>query len=110
MKLLIDENISYRILKHIDVHFPDSAHVTSIKEGRVTDLMIWNYAKEHNFVIVTYDEDFYEWQQLRDSPPYIVWLRFGNAPTRFIADKLVRHKNNILNIVSDEVNDILEIY
>jgi len=110
MKLLIDENISYRILKFIDTHFPSSAHVTSIKNSKVTDLEIWRYAKQHDFVIVTYDEDFYEWQQLRESPPHIVWLRFGNAPTRFIADKLIRNKNNILQMVSDEMYGILEIY
>lgn len=110
MKLLIDENISYRILKVIDEHFPGSVHVTSIKKGRVTDLEIWGYAKQHDFVIVTYDEDFYEWQQLRESPPHVVWLRFGNAPTRYIADKLIRNKYNILQMVSDEMNGILEIY
>ena len=107
MKLLVDENISHRIIKIIDTHFPGSAHVTSIKEGRITDLDIWNYAKKHDFVIVTYDEDFYEWQQLKNSPPYIVWLRFGNAPTRFIAEKLIRHKNNILRMVSNKKKNIL---
>lgn len=110
MRLLIDENISFRILKFIDSHFPGSAHVSSIKNGKITDLEIWSYAKQHDFVIVTYDEDFYEWQQLKESPPHIIWLRFGNAPTRFIAEKLIRNKNNILQMVSDELNGILEIY
>lgn len=69
MKLLVDENISYRILRLIGKSFPDSIHVTAIKEGKVTDTEIWNYAKENNFIIVTYDEDFYEWQQLKGFPP-----------------------------------------
>jgi predicted nuclease of predicted toxin-antitoxin system len=110
MKLLIDENISFRILKFIDSHFPGSAHVSSINIGKITDLEIWSYAKQHDFVIVTYDEDFYEWQQLKESPPHIIWLRFGNAPTRFIAEKLIRNKNNILQMISDKMNGILEIY
>ena len=110
MKLLLDENISFRILKYIDFHFPGSAHVTNIKKGKLTDREIWNYAKLHNYVIVTYDEDFYEWQQLRDFPPFIIWLRFGNATTRYIADKLNRHKNDILKMVSDESKGVLEIY
>lgn len=110
MRLLIDENISFRILKFIDSHFPGSAHVSSIKNGKITDLEIWSYAKQHDFVIVTYDEDFYEWQQLKESPPHIIWLRFGNAPTRFIAEKLIRNKNNILQMISDKMNGILEIY
>ena len=92
------------------MHFPGSIHAASIKNGRVTDLEIWSYAKKHDFVIVTYDEDFYEWQQLRESPPHIVWLRFGNAPTHYISDKLIRNKKYIMQMVSDEMNGILEIY
>jgi len=53
---------------------------------------------------------FYEWQQLRDFPPFIAWLRFGNATTRYIAEKLIRHKNDILKMVSDESKGVLEIY
>lgn len=110
MKLLLDENISYRCLKYIDTYFPGSAHVTNIKKGRITDKEIWDYAKLHHYVIVTYDEDFFGWQQLRDFPPFIIWLRFGNASTRYIADKLNRHKNDILNMISDESKGILEVY
>jgi predicted nuclease of predicted toxin-antitoxin system len=84
MKLLIDENVSHRILRLIDENFPHSKHVTTIKK-RISDIEIWNYAKENGFIIVTYDEDFYDWQQLRGFPPKIVWLRIGNAPTKRIA-------------------------
>jgi len=110
MKLLLDENISYRALKYIDSHFPGSVHVSNIKKGRITDREIWDYAKRNDFVITTYDEDFYEWQQLRDFPPFIIWLRFGNASTRYIAGKLIHHKNDILKMVSDETKGVLEIY
>lgn len=110
MKLLLDENISYRILKYIDTHFPGSDHVTTIKKGRIKDREIWEYATRHDFVIVTYDEDFYEWQQLLDYPPFIIWLRFGNASTKYIADKLNRHKNDIMKMLSDESKGVLEIY
>ncbi|NBC04253.1 MAG: hypothetical protein GVY20_11170 [Bacteroidetes bacterium] len=110
MRLLLDENISYRCLKYLDKHYPGSSHVTNIKKGRITDREIWDYAKLHNYVIATYDEDFYEWQQLRGFPPFILWLRFGNASTRFIADKLIRHKKDILRMISDESKGVLEIY
>jgi predicted nuclease of predicted toxin-antitoxin system len=45
MKLLVDENISWRVLRLIE-GFSDSEHVTGIKEGKVTDLDIWHYAKK----------------------------------------------------------------
>jgi predicted nuclease of predicted toxin-antitoxin system len=110
VKLLVDENISYRILKYIDEKFVGSQHVSTMKKGRVSDLQIWKYAKEHDFIIATYDQNFYEWQLLRDFPPYIVWLRFGNAPTKKIAKNLNAHKNKIMNMLSSENVGILEIH
>jgi predicted nuclease of predicted toxin-antitoxin system len=84
MKLLIDENISYRIIKLIENYFPGSIHVSSISNSRLTDLEIWKHAKDNNFIIVTHDEDYYEWQLIRENPPKTIWLRFGNTPTEII--------------------------
>ena len=58
MKLLFDENISYRIIKLLLRYFPDSIHVSTLKDTRLNDLEIWQYAKDQQYCIVTYDEDF----------------------------------------------------
>lgn len=109
MKLLVDENISHRILPIIEEFYPGSDHVKNIGTSPVSDRFIWQYAQNHDYVIVTYDEDFYEWQQLRGYPPHIVWLRFGNAPTNYIAKKLLSHKDNILKMAKSKDLGILEI-
>lgn len=70
----------------------------------------WKFAEKHNFIIVTYDQDFYEWQQLKGFPPYLVWLRFGNAPTRKIARELNKNKRKIFNLLSSEDTGLLEIH
>lgn len=94
----------------VNKNFPESEHVTSVEDGKVTDLEIWDYAKENNFIIVTYDEDFYEWQQLKSFPPNIVWLRIGNAPTNRIAQQLNSNKYEILKMARNKYNGILEIH
>lgn len=73
-------------------------------------LKTWKFAEKHNFIIVTYDQDFYEWQQLKGFPPYLVWLRFGNAPTRKIARELNKNKRKIFNLLSSEDTGLLEIH
>lgn len=40
MKLLIDENISYRIVHLIKAYFPDTIHVSSIRKPRFSDIDI----------------------------------------------------------------------
>ncbi len=69
MKLLIDEDILHHIIKLMDKHFQKSIRVSLIRENRFTDLDIGHYAKENEFIIINYDEDFYEWQILRGYPP-----------------------------------------
>jgi predicted nuclease of predicted toxin-antitoxin system len=109
MKLLRDENISHRMLPIIEEYFSGSVHVKDISEAPASDRFIWEHAKEHNYIIVTYDEDFYEWQQLRGFPPYVVWLRFGNAPTKYITQKLLNQKDKILKLANNKEDGTLEI-
>lgn len=110
MKLLFDENISYRILKLILKYYPESTHVSKLKNARLTDLEIWQYAKDQQYCIVTYDEDFYEWQNLMGMPPKIIWLRFGNAKTEIIAEKLIKNVDQIQEFLNDEHLGLIEIH
>jgi len=34
--------------------------VSGMNNNRLGDKVIWKFAKDHNYIIVTYDEDFYE--------------------------------------------------
>ncbi len=58
MKLLFDQNLSYRLPELLKTLYPDSAHVSSIGLRDASDSEIWDYAKEHGFVIVSKDSDF----------------------------------------------------
>lgn len=58
MKLLFDQNISFRIVKKVSHLFPDSKQAKQIGLDRATDTRIWDYARDNNFVIVTFDGDF----------------------------------------------------
>lgn len=110
MKLLIDENISYRLVHLIKAYFPDTIHVSSIRKPRFSDIDIWLYAKENNYTIVTFDSDFYEWQLMRGYPPKVIWLRIGNTKTETIANELIINKDQIHSFISDKETGLLEIY
>jgi predicted nuclease of predicted toxin-antitoxin system len=57
VKLLLDENLSERLLPQLQEVFPGSAHVRSLSLGGATDETLWSYAAEHEFLLVTKDED-----------------------------------------------------
>ena len=69
--------------------FPDSSHVQFHNLAEKTDTEIWEFAKLNNFCIVTQDADFAERSRLYGSPPKVVWLRCGNAPTNTV-ETLIR--------------------
>ena len=111
MKLLFDANIFYRIVKKLQKDFSNSLHVSRTGlNPPISDRMIWQFARQNDFLIVTYDEDFYELSNLYGSPPKVIWLRFGNAPIQFIAQRLLFFKKDIENLALDPQADLLEIF
>ena len=101
MKLLFDQNISHRILKILSDQFADS---TSVKQENLidsSDKVIWEFAKKSNYIIVTQDSDFNDFNSLYGFPPKIIWIRTGNLKTEELAYVL---KNHFLEIKDFENN------
>jgi predicted nuclease of predicted toxin-antitoxin system len=73
MKLLFDQNISFRIIEKISNLFPDSKQVRQINLENCKDLEIWEFAKENDYVTVTFDSDFYDLGMLKGIPPKVIW-------------------------------------
>ena len=58
MKLLLDQNLSRKLIKQIEDAYPGSCHLTSVLPESSTDREIWLFAEENDFIIVTKDDDF----------------------------------------------------
>jgi predicted nuclease of predicted toxin-antitoxin system len=78
MKLLLDENLSRRIVPFIQNSFPGSTQVALIGLELVNDRVIRQYAIDNGYIITTQDADFYEMSLIHGQPPKIVWLKMGN--------------------------------
>jgi predicted nuclease of predicted toxin-antitoxin system len=78
MKLLLDENLSRRIVPFIQESYPDSTQVALIGLEQVNDVEIRQYAIDNTFIIATKDADFYEMNLVYGQPPKIIWLKMGN--------------------------------
>ncbi len=84
-RLLLDENLSERLLPPLIDLFPGSAHVRALGRSGASDTSVWEIARDGGFLLVTRDEDFVGMSVLRGSPPKVVWLNIGNARNAFIA-------------------------
>ena len=101
MRLLFDQNISYRILKKLPKSFSDCVQLNQVGLKNCNDSDIWQYAHDNNYVIVTFDSDFYDISLLNSSPPKIIWLKTGNHTTQEIADLLIANENSNKEFISN---------
>ena len=95
MKLLLDENISYKLVKFLHKDFPDSSHITFLKMQGSTDTKIWEFAQKEHYIIVSKDNDFRQRSFLLGFPPKVIWLSIGNGGIESIKNTLL---NNIAAI------------
>lgn len=91
MKLLYDQNLSPRLPKLLADIYPESLHVRSLSMQESTDSQIWEYAKAHEFSIVSKDADFQARSLLFGHPPKFIWLRVGNCPVQTIETLLRKY-------------------
>ena len=82
MKLLLDENLSRKLVVRLAELYPDSAHVADLDLLARPAREIWTFAQQEGFVIVSTDADFYELATTLGPPPKVVWLRRWTHPTR----------------------------
>ena len=107
MKLLLDENLSDRIIPRIKDLYPDSAHVKTLGLTNTDDMLIWEYAKANSFVIVSKDADFHQRSLLYGHPPKFMYLRIGNSSTSKIVQILRDDFETISQFGNTEVESIL---
>ena len=110
MKLLFDQNLSFKLCKAVADLFPESNHVRLVGLSEVGDQLLWDYAKANGFTIVSQDADFAEMAALLRSPPKVIWLRVGNQSTAVISTLIRRHAELIAAFGNDDDAACLEIY
>lgn len=110
MKLLLDENLSRRIVPVLQENYPESSQVALLGLEGGDDRSLWEYAKQQGYVLVTQDSDFHEMSVLYGFPPKVIWLKCGNQPRKVIAGRLLDHCEAVEQFYTDEKKSCLEIY
>ncbi len=111
MKLLLDANISWRLVKKLESLYPHTVHVDSLDLAKPPpDRAIWDYALKNGYTIVTNDEDFNKLSQGHGFLPKVILLKTGNQSTEYIAGLLLNQINEISDFIASHEYGLLEIY
>jgi predicted nuclease of predicted toxin-antitoxin system len=78
MKLLLDENLSRRLVPFLQHAYPGTSQVCLLGLESADDTRVWQTAKDEGYTIVTRDADFQELTLVWGQPPQVIWLKTRN--------------------------------
>ena len=96
MKLLLDENLSRRLVPFLQHDYPGTSQVVLLGLESASDRVVWQKAKDDGYVIVTRDADFQELSLVWGQPPKVVRLRTLNQTRAATLKVLIDHRELIV--------------
>jgi predicted nuclease of predicted toxin-antitoxin system len=96
MKLLLDENLSRRLVPFLQHDYPDSSQVVLLGMESATDKEVWQKAKDDGYVIVTRDADFQELSLVWGQPPKVIRLKTLNQSRAATLKVLLENREVII--------------
>lgn len=88
---LVDVNLP----KHFSFFNADNFQFVIDINGKADDRDIWQYAKEHDLVILTKDSDFYDRCLIDADSPKVVYFQLGNMLLKELHQFFTLHWENI---------------
>lgn len=107
MKLLLDENLSRRLVPFLQHDYPDSNQVVLLGMESASDKEVWQKAKIDGYVIVTRDVDFQELSLVWGQPPKIIRLRTRNQSRAATLKLLLDNKEAVFEALI--ANDLASV-
>jgi predicted nuclease of predicted toxin-antitoxin system len=107
VKLLLDENLSPKLVGYLTYEFPGSSHVELLGMRGHSDAEIWKLAKRDGYVLVSKDDDFRQRSFVYGAPPKVIWLSVGNAGTFAVRQLIMAEVAHIEAFVADSEESLL---
>lgn len=110
MKILVDQNISFRLVNRVADTFPEIKQVRELGLENATDREIWEFARREGFTILTFDVDFFNYSVVWGFPPKVIWLHASNQTTAHVEFLLRKNSVAIVNFIEDADVACLEVF
>lgn len=107
MNLLLDENLSPRLIPRLLSLFGVLTHIRDIGLQRADDKIIWEWAKGNGYTVITTDADFVVMSQRLGWPPKVIHIEQCDFPLRVIEDILRRNAVRISELDKDNEVGVL---
>jgi predicted nuclease of predicted toxin-antitoxin system len=107
VKLLLDENLSRRMVPALEARFPGTSQVSLVGLQSATDREVCDFAAAHGFVIVSKDDDFQRLVAARRYRPKLIHLALGNATRDDVLSALLALADRLeAALATDEIGSV----
>ena len=106
MKLLIDNNLSWKLVRELAVEFSGSVHADQLGVVDPDDAYLWAVARDGGYAVLSKDDDFFALSQALGHPPKVLLVALGNCTTGGVVDLL---RDHLLEIYAFEVDPLASL-
>jgi predicted nuclease of predicted toxin-antitoxin system len=99
MRFLVDAQLPPAFARYLESAGHEASAVRDLGLHHATDREIWDFARDHGWILITKDEDFALRAIDDESGAPVVWLRIGNSTNRV----LLAWFAPLLEVVIDEL-------
>lgn len=86
MKFIVDAQLPPALARFLTGLGEEAIHVLDAGLLEANDSEIWDFALNHDWIIISKDEDFPFRAAMIQSPPRIIWVRVGNCSKQRLID------------------------
>jgi predicted nuclease of predicted toxin-antitoxin system len=110
MKLLLDANLSPRLIAKLESLYPGSSHVDQLGLRDSADTEIWEHAKANGYAIASKDDDFQQQSAVHGHPPKVILIQTGNCSTNRVLELLRTCHPHALDFDADDSASLLVLH
>jgi len=102
MRLLLDENIFWRLAAYLRPYCAAVLHVRDIQLDNSPDASIWRYARQHSYDLLTKDEDFLRLVLAEGFPSRVVAVQNAQVPVAKLVEFLLAQMPQIESFLGEQ--------
>ena len=91
----------------VETIFDEVVHVGDVGMEEVDDIIIWSYAHDGNWTIMSKDGDFADMALLYGAPPKVIRLRIGNRPWRTASNVVTENADAVRSFLANPESSLL---
>ncbi len=88
MRFLVDMNLLPALAAWLAADGHEALHASELSFQSASYRLIWRYAKENDYCIITKDQDFVLLAAADTEGAKVIWVRIGNALRKIIVPRI----------------------